>query len=43
MRYFRSCIEAIQQHSEDAKIFCLIHKMDLLTEDQAEKVAAFIF
>lgn len=38
MRYFRSCIEAIQQHSEDAKIFCLIHKMDLLTEDQAEKV-----
>jgi len=35
---YRSCIEAIQQNSKDAKIFCLIHKMDLIPEDQREQV-----
>eukprot|EP01118_Nematostelium_gracile_P002183 TRINITY_DN12413_c0_g1_i1.p1 TRINITY_DN12413_c0_g1~~TRINITY_DN12413_c0_g1_i1.p1 ORF type:complete len:311 (-),score=73.01 TRINITY_DN12413_c0_g1_i1:16-948(-) len=36
--YYRSCVEAIQQNSKDAKIFCLIHKMDLVPEDQREQV-----
>ncbi|QQP54832.1 Ras-related GTP-binding protein A [Caligus rogercresseyi] len=36
MAYYQSCLEAILLHSSDAKIFCLIHKMDLLAEDQRE-------
>jgi len=38
LTYFRSCVDALTQHSPDSKIFCLIHKMDLLSEDQGEKV-----
>jgi len=38
MSYYRSCIEAIQQNSKDAKVFCLIHKMDLIQEDQRDIV-----
>lgn len=38
LAYYRSCIEAIQQNSKDAKVFCLIHKMDLVPEDQREQV-----
>jgi Ras-related GTP-binding protein A/B len=38
LMYYRSCIEAIQQNSKDAKIFCLIHKMDLVPEEQREQV-----
>eukprot|EP01114_Cavostelium_apophysatum_P020402 TRINITY_DN6824_c0_g1_i1.p1 TRINITY_DN6824_c0_g1~~TRINITY_DN6824_c0_g1_i1.p1 ORF type:complete len:307 (+),score=83.73 TRINITY_DN6824_c0_g1_i1:65-985(+) len=38
MAYYRSCIEAIQQNSRDSKVFCLIHKMDLIPEDQREQV-----
>jgi len=36
--YYKSCVEAIQQNSKDAKVFCLIHKMDLIQEDQREQV-----
>jgi len=36
IKYYRSCLEAILQNSKDAKIFCLIHKMDLVPEDQRE-------
>jgi len=35
---FRMCVEAIIQHSPEAKVFCLIHKMDLLNPDQGQKV-----
>ncbi|KAL6077704.1 GTP-binding protein gtr1 [Balamuthia mandrillaris] len=38
MKYYHSCLDAIQQNSGDAKIFCLIHKMDLVPEDQREKI-----
>lgn len=38
VQYFRSCIDAIRQNSENAKIFVLLHKMDLLTEEQRETV-----
>eukprot|EP01112_Ceratiomyxa_fruticulosa_P010984 TRINITY_DN293_c0_g2_i10.p1 TRINITY_DN293_c0_g2~~TRINITY_DN293_c0_g2_i10.p1 ORF type:complete len:306 (-),score=47.61 TRINITY_DN293_c0_g2_i10:244-1161(-) len=37
-KYYRSCLEAILQNSKDAKIFCLIHKMDLIPQDQREIV-----
>jgi len=38
VRYYRSCLEAILQNSINAKIFCLIHKMDLVPEDQREQI-----
>ncbi|KAK2573419.1 Ras-related GTP-binding protein A, partial [Acropora cervicornis] len=36
MHYYQTCLEAILQNSPDAKIFCLIHKMDLVQEDQRD-------
>lgn len=33
---YQACLEAISQHSKDAKVFCLIHKMDLVQDDQRE-------
>nr|KAG5690972.1 hypothetical protein BaRGS_027291 [Batillaria attramentaria] len=36
MHYYQSCLEAILQNSPDAKIFCLVHKMDLVQDDQRE-------
>ena len=36
--YYQSCLEAILQNSPDAKIFCLIHKMDLIHQDETERV-----
>lgn len=39
MHYYQSCLEAILQNSPEAKIFCLVHKMDLVQEDQRD----FIF
>ena len=34
--YYKQCLEALQQNSPDAKIFCLIHKMDLVPDDTRE-------
>lgn len=42
MHYYVSCLEAISQHSKDAKVFCLIHKMDLVQEDQRELVCSIL-
>lgn len=39
MNYYQSCLEAILQYSPDAKIFCLVHKMDLIQADQQETVS----
>lgn len=36
--YYQSCLEAILQYSPDAKVFCLIHKMDLVQEDKRETI-----
>uniref|UniRef100_A0A0V0GD56 Putative gtp-binding protein n=2 Tax=Triatominae TaxID=70999 RepID=A0A0V0GD56_TRIDM len=36
LRYYQSCLEAIIQNSPEAKVFCLIHKMDLIQEDQRD-------
>ena len=36
--YFISCLTALQEHSKHVKIFCLIHKMDLVPEFEREAV-----
>jgi len=36
--YYQSCLEAILQNSPDARVFCLVHKMDLVQEDQRELI-----
>jgi len=36
--YYRSCLEAIQENSKEASIFCLIHKMDRIAEEQRDQV-----
>jgi len=40
MHYYQSCLEAILQNSKEAKIFCLVHKMDLIQEDQRDQIFA---
>ena len=40
MHYYQSCLEALMQNSPDAKIFCLVHKMDLVPEDQRTMVCS---
>ena len=36
--YYQNCLEGIMEYSNDTKIFCLIHKMDLIQEDQRDIV-----
>lgn len=43
MHYYQSCLEAILQNSPDAKVFCLVHKMDLVQEDQRDLVSSTLF
>lgn len=38
IHYYQSCLEAILQNSPEAKIFCLVHKMDLIQEDHRDVV-----
>ncbi|KAK7090262.1 ras-related GTP-binding protein A isoform X1 [Littorina saxatilis] len=38
IHYYQSCLEALLQNSPDAKIFCLVHKMDLVQDDQREVI-----
>ncbi|ELT94238.1 hypothetical protein CAPTEDRAFT_181524 [Capitella teleta] len=38
MHYYQSCLEAILQNSSEAKVFCLVHKMDLVQEDQRDRI-----
>jgi len=42
MHYYQDCLEAILANSRDAKIFCLIHKMDLVQEELRTKVSKTI-
>jgi len=39
-QYYSSCLTSISENSKDAKVFCLIHKMDLIPEDQRDLVFA---
>jgi Ras-related GTP-binding protein A/B len=38
--YFVSCLKALQEHSKNVKVFCLIHKMDVV-EGAAEQERVF--
>ncbi|KAJ3166348.1 hypothetical protein HK101_011960 [Irineochytrium annulatum] len=38
MNYYQSCLDAILANSKDAKIFCLIHKMDLVQENLRDDI-----
>ncbi|KAM6949016.1 ras-related GTP-binding protein A-like [Aplochiton taeniatus] len=38
MDSYQCCVEAILQNSPDAKVFCLVHKMDLVQEDQRDLI-----
>jgi Ras-related GTP-binding protein A/B len=35
--YFQTCLESLMQNSKDAKVFCLVHKMDLVQQEDADK------
>ncbi|KAI1727995.1 gtr1/RagA G protein conserved region domain-containing protein [Ditylenchus destructor] len=37
-RNYQSCLEALMQNSPSAKVFCLVHKMDLIQEEMRDKV-----
>ncbi|KAI1727224.1 gtr1/RagA G protein conserved region domain-containing protein [Ditylenchus destructor] len=37
-RNYQSCLEALMQNSPTAKVFCLVHKMDLIQEEMRDKV-----
>jgi Ras-related GTP-binding protein A/B len=38
LKHYKNCLEALEEFSKDAKIFCLVHKMDLLAEGKREKI-----
>lgn len=38
MHYYQSCLEAILHNSSNAKIFCLVHKMDLVADEQKNQI-----
>ena len=40
MEYYASCLQAVKQNSQNAKIFCLVHKMDLIPEEQRDQARA---
>ncbi|KAJ1484557.1 rraga protein, partial [Baffinella frigidus] len=40
IQYFTLCIEALKSNSDNAKVFCLVHKMDLVPEESREEVFA---
>jgi len=39
-RYYQNCLEALLHNSPNAKVFCLIHKMDLVLEEHRDQVFA---
>lgn len=42
VRYYQSCMEGISEFSKGTNIFCLIHKMDLVPEDQRDIVCIIL-
>lgn len=38
VHHYQSCLEALLCNSPNAKIFCLIHKMDLVPEEQRDQI-----
>ncbi|VDM96056.1 unnamed protein product [Thelazia callipaeda] len=39
-RYYQSCLESLMLNSSNAKVFCLVHKMDLVSEEHRDQVFA---
>lgn len=37
---YKRCLEALSSYSPDAKVFCLIHKMDLIQTNEQKKVGS---
>ena len=40
IQYFSMCIEALKANSDKFKVFCLVHKMDLVPVDDRASVYA---
>jgi Ras-related GTP-binding protein A/B len=40
IHYYQWCLEAILEKSPKAKIFCLLHKMDLIPLDQRDQASS---
>lgn len=40
IQYFSMCIEALKANSDKFKVFCLVHKMDLVPADVRANVFA---
>ncbi|KAI7858844.1 ras-related GTP-binding protein A-like protein [Circinella umbellata] len=38
IHFYQTCLEYILTYSPDAKVFCLIHKVDLIQEEERDKV-----
>ncbi|XP_008178652.1 ras-related GTP-binding protein A-like [Acyrthosiphon pisum] len=38
LNFYQTCLSAICEHSPSAKVFCLIHKRDLVAQDQRQKL-----
>jgi Ras-related GTP-binding protein A/B len=38
LHYFEECVEALEEYSKDAKVFVLIHKMDLIADHRKQSV-----
>lgn len=38
LRFYEASLESLRFHSPNAKIFCLIHKMDLIPEEFRDAV-----
>ncbi|KAI5706883.1 ras-related GTP-binding protein A [Diaphorina citri] len=38
LHYYQSCLEAMLHNSPDSKVFCLIHKIDLVHENQRDVI-----
>lgn len=41
LKYYQSCVEAIYKHSSSAKVYCLLHKIDLLQDDEKDQVLIY--
>lgn len=39
MNRFNDIVEALDQHSRDAKVFVLLHKMDLVAEEGSDFIS----
>ena len=39
MNMFNDIVEALDQHSRDAKVFVLLHKMDLVAEEGSDFIS----